>query len=325
MLARSGIAKSFAESMLRFQVTCMPRSNLPANGTANCARRLCAVLLFFSISILTTIVHAAEIRVFARSWVLLEGKNEKGDYDKIFKIAEFMPGLTEGIYLFSPGGDVAEAIRIGRLIRRLRWTTDAPLTQQLRPAPSWRMLTEHYGLKDPMQNGQCASACFFIYIAGIYRSGDTLLIHRPYLSETELRRISGDQVLKMSQVARTETDAYLKEMGLPAKYSELMYSVPKDQVQLLALSDIKADLDGFIPELKDWVDARCEKTTNVERVGKNRLLLKPAEKWTSEDKEFLELVSNKEVETIKCWKHFKLEMRTSAGCDVFAPGKAWCK
>lgn len=280
-------------------------------------------LLFLSILIFSGIVHAAEIRAFARTWVLLEGKIEKGDYDKIFKIADILSGTTQGIYLFSPGGDVVEAMKIGRLVRSLRWTTNAPLTQPLRSDTAQRLALS-FGLKDPMHNNLCASACFFIHVAGIYRWGDTLLIHRPYLSNAELRKLSGNQVLRMSQVARTETDAYLKEMGLPAKYSELMYSVPKDQVQLLAESDIKADIYGFIPELKDWVDARCEKTTSAERIRKNYLVIKPSEKWTAEDEEFLKQVSNKEDETIKCWKDVQGQMRITAWCDTIGRDKGLC-
>lgn len=280
-----------------------------------------SALFFLSISISSGIVYAAEIRPFARNWVLLEGAIEKGDYDKILKIAEL--GITEGIYLFSPGGDVVEAMKIGRLVRSLRWTTAAPLTQTLRSETAQRLVLS-FGLKDPMHNNLCASACFFIHIAGIYRWGDTLLIHRPYLSDVELRRLSGDQVLRISQVARAETDAYLKEMGLPAKYSELMYSVPKDQVQLLAESDIKADIDGFIPELKDWMDARCEKPTSAERIRKNYLVVKSSSTWTAEDEEFLRQVSNKEDEMIKCWKDVQGQMRIAAWCDTIGRDKGWC-
>lgn len=278
-------------------------------------------VLLLSILVFSGFAHTAEIRAFARTWILLEGQIEKGDYDKIFKIAEL--GITEGIYLFSPGGDVVEAMKIGRLVRSLRWTTNAPLTQTLGPDTAQR-LTLSFGLKDPMRNNLCASACFFVHVAGIYRWGDTLLIHRPYLSDAELRKLSGDQVLRISQVARTETDAYLKEMGLPAKYSELMYSVPKDQVQLLAESDIKADLYGFIPELKDWVDARCEKTTGAERIRKNNLVVKPSSKRTAEDEEFLKIVSDKEDETIKCWKDVQGQMRIAAWCDAIGRDKGWC-
>jgi hypothetical protein len=266
-------------------------------------------------------VYAAEIRTYARNWVLLEGKIEKGDYDKILKIADL--GITEGIYLFSPGGDLVEAMKIGRLVRSLRWATNAPLTQALMSDTAQRLALS-FGLKDPVQNNLCASACFFIHVGGIYRWGDTLLIHRPYLSDAELRRLSGDQVLRMSQVARTETDAYLKEMGLPAKYSELMYSVPKDQVQLLAESDVKADIYGFIPELKDWVDARCEKRTSAEIIRKSLLVIKPLGKWTAEDEEFLKQVSSKEDEMIKCWKDVQGQMRIAAWCDTIGRDKGLC-
>ena len=53
-------------------------------------------------------------------------------------------------------------------------------------------------LKEPKANYVCASACFFIFVAGIDRQsgeGPLLGIHRPYLSEADLKRLSGDQVI----------------------------------------------------------------------------------------------------------------------------------
>jgi hypothetical protein len=54
-------------------------------------------------------------------------------------------------------------------------------------------------------------------------------------------------------------------MGVPAKYADQMFSIPKDQVRWISPEDFEADFTGFIPELKDWVDARCDKLTNVEK------------------------------------------------------------
>jgi hypothetical protein len=52
-------------------------------------------------------------------------------------------------------------------------------------------------------------------------------------------------------------DNYLKEMGVPAKYADLMFSIPKDQIRWIEKAAFDSDFKGDIPQLKDWLDARC--------------------------------------------------------------------
>ena len=60
-------------------------------------------------------VHAAEIKVGVFDEVVLEGNIEAGDFDKLRNCVK--ENQTKSIYLASPGGNVAEAIKIGRLVR----------------------------------------------------------------------------------------------------------------------------------------------------------------------------------------------------------------
>src|SRR5262245_20886682 len=92
------------------------------------------VSLFFEMAIavamfwFVAVASAAEIT--GGSWVVLEGPIEVGDYDRLrdFLLAKreysaheplcaeiYLDGCPEEIYLASPGGDVAEAMKIGRL------------------------------------------------------------------------------------------------------------------------------------------------------------------------------------------------------------------
>src|ERR1700678_1788825 len=74
-------------------------------------------------------LDAAEIRVDPSRAVdtgaVLEGKIAAGDFAK-FKDFIFHSGNTVEIYLASPGGDLAEAIKIGLLIRLLKLSTVVP-------------------------------------------------------------------------------------------------------------------------------------------------------------------------------------------------------
>jgi hypothetical protein len=75
----------------------------------------------------STAIIAAEIRKDAFSGsmgAVLEGKIEPGDLEKLRSFIHDEPALE--IYLASPGGDLAEAMKIGRLLRALKVTTIVP-------------------------------------------------------------------------------------------------------------------------------------------------------------------------------------------------------
>jgi hypothetical protein len=54
-------------------------------------------------------------------------------------------------------------------------------------------------------------------------------------------------------------------MDVPAKYAENMYSVPKGKIQWIRNDEFAADFGGFIPELRDWVDARCHNRNDMDK------------------------------------------------------------
>jgi hypothetical protein len=45
-------------------------------------------------------------------------------------------------------------------------------------------------------------------------------------------------------------------MVIPAKYAEMMYSDPGHRIRWIRNDEFEADLDGFIPQVRNWVDAR---------------------------------------------------------------------
>jgi hypothetical protein len=142
----------------------------------------CATYLLVSLS-----AQSAEIRVdpsrLEGGGAIFEGRIEVGDFDRLKKFILDGPGAVE-IYLASPGGDLAEAIRIGQLVRFLKLSTVAPskpLTNESRELSAAR-----HNLNDTKADYLCVSACFFVFVAGIHRRRDTsgpviLGIHRPTL------------------------------------------------------------------------------------------------------------------------------------------------
>jgi hypothetical protein len=210
---------------------------------------------------------AAEIRPGPEpAWsAVLEGKIEPGDLDKLRNFVLHQNG-AHLLYLASPGGDLIDAMKVGRFLRALNLSTVIPskLRDDLRDA-----VAAKNNIKDPKSNYMCASACFFIFIAGIHRSQDALHpllgIHKPYLPDRALKLLSGNEAIATASRTRLEVENYLREMSVPQKYADQMFAISKDEIAWISDEAFDADFSGFIPELKDWVDAKCNKLSEVER------------------------------------------------------------
>jgi hypothetical protein len=251
--------------------------------------------------------------------LILEGTIASGDYDKLGKlIDEYCPGrwtprCPDRILLASPGGSLLEAMKIGRLIRKLRLDTEVP---EEMPPDIRQTITTALKFKDPQRDYMCASSCFFIYVAGIYRSSlrGVLGIHRPYLSDADQKTLSADQAMESSTQIRTIVETYLREMGVPSKYADRMFSISGDQMYWIDRADFEADFWGFIPELKDWVNAKCDKRTDVEKrlwdIQDEKLAR--GESFTPEDKSLRQMLGKKLESQIYCEGDARDDMREKA-------------
>ncbi len=230
-----------------------------------------SMAIFVACVLGSTTGGAAEFRLdpsrASAAGAVLEGKIEAGDFDK-FKNFILNGDNPVEIYLASPGGDLAEAMKIGLLMRILKLSTVVPsktLTNQNRAA-----VVARHNLKDPKANYECASACFFIFVAGIHRSSDDLGpailgIHRPSLSANDLKKLNVDQAAAADDRTRRTIEKYLNVMDVPAKYAEDMYSVPKGKIQWIRNDEFETDFAGFILDLRGWVKTRCDNRTDVEQ------------------------------------------------------------
>ncbi len=179
--------------------------------------------------------------------ILIEGEIKKGDYDR-FRYLVMLGMVGPGIWLASPGGDLVEAIRIGKLIRKLKLEVYAPDSNS-------KLWATTIHIKNP-QNNVCASACFFIYAAGVRRAGDVLGVHRPRFTEENLRSMSIDEVATGQSASQEFASSYLKSMGTPSTIIEIMNSTKPSDMHWLTENELKP-LKGYIPEYGDWLDAKC--------------------------------------------------------------------
>jgi len=193
--------------------------------------------VFVACVICAATAGASEIRLDPSSatatGAVLEGIIEAGDFDKFKNFKLTNQRVTE-IYLASPGGDLADAMEIGLLVRSLKLSTVVPsksLTNQ-----EHGLAAARHNLKDPKTNYMCASACFFIFVAGVHRRADDrgppiLGIHKPLLAEHKLTKLNLEQATEADNRTRTSVEDYLKPMDVPPKYAENMYSVPRGRIR----------------------------------------------------------------------------------------------
>jgi hypothetical protein len=261
-----------------------------------------------------------ELKVY-RGVLVLEGKIVPGDFVKVrnfIRTKSNFDKISDGVFLASPGGSVDEALEIGHLIRALQLSTDAPSGPPIGIAKFGESLIRASDLVDPKANYLCASACFLIYVAGIYRYpiwAGRLGIHRPVRSASSLKPLSGDDTMKSIGGARELIKNYLKEMNVPEKYVDLMFSIPPNGLRWITQAEFDSDLQGFIPEFRTAIDANCEPRTNRVIHEDSRT---PQDTRTSENAMHFSVSAKQSTEIIKCRKQFQAELPINAWYKVFS-------
>ncbi|MCC0006755.1 MAG: hypothetical protein H6876_01340 [Hyphomicrobiaceae bacterium] len=182
---------------------------------------LALIVIPFALPISTS--HAAFIEVdqdivFTTSCrVALEGEIKQGDFEKFAETILQGWGLGcshYSIVLSSNGGNVVEAIKIGRLVRELAAHTWAPSNTPGRTSCS------NYRFK-PRGGCVCFSACSLIWAAGVQRGGDYVYMHRPYFKK-QLDDPFSRQSIQAYRSAFDLTRDYLHEMNVPEMVIEKM-------------------------------------------------------------------------------------------------------
>ena len=148
--------------------------------------------------------------------------------------------------IFSQGGDLKEALKIGRLVRQMFVHTQ---TASKDPYGKIR------GYAKREENNLCASSCFYIWVAGVSRGGNVLGLHRPYVSEGQgIPSIS--EMEGLYRELRTLSIDYLKEMDFDQKYAEIMFSTPSTDMHWVNPEEF-TEKGGFVPAAYEYLYAIC--------------------------------------------------------------------
>ena len=165
--------------------------------------------------------------------VAIEGKIASGDADKLEWIL-IEPFPASEFLLQSPGGNLLEAMTMGRLLR----------------ASFASIETMKNKCGGPGQAVCCASACALVYLgAARWNPGDLLGLHRPTLED--LREEDYSKARTALEDASVLTQRYLKEMEIDGRvFDDMMRTGPEQLV-------IWTVLKKFPPSLQDWLMAKC--------------------------------------------------------------------
>lgn len=227
--------------------------------------------------------------------VLLDGPIEKGDahrFSDVMKKAIATPGTDRlVIALDSPGGDVREAIEIGRVVRATlaeTWTsrkTVWPTESRERHAP-WRASDplDQYVYADREvalpELSKCWSACTIIFFSGVTRNATsnqdgrdltaqyairypTIGVHRPKFNGSEFGELAPEDArrayLKMIESMATA----LTEMGAPHEFIERTMATSPEDIDLITGDEMERLYSPVEPFFEDWLVARCGSEEDV--------------------------------------------------------------
>jgi hypothetical protein len=128
--------------------------------------------------------------------------------------------MQNKIMLASDGGDVAEALKIAKLVKSLyTQVIVGPLT------------------------GRCVSACFFIYAAAGRREADgerLIGINRPYIADAQLAPVSPSDAALVENGALLPVRAFLQDNAVPVYLVDEMFRHASDDAYWLSAEDVKS-------------------------------------------------------------------------------------
>jgi hypothetical protein len=183
----------------------------------------------------------------SESWVLMRGEIKPGDYDKLirFSIKNNVNLLAHSFILESPGGDIVEALAIGRLLRSIY----APVVV----GPRF---------------GRCASACFIIFASAVDRVGDPGLIgiHRPYVAPVRLQSLTLDEAEREESKALLDAEKYLHALRVPNAIIDEIFAKASTDVHWLSDHELE-QLGTRAPWYEEILVARCGLNTREEAIA----------------------------------------------------------
>jgi tetratricopeptide (TPR) repeat protein len=179
------------------------------------------------------------------------GEIEDGDAEKLARLLAARSEVST-VYMLSQGGNLYEALEIGRIIRKRFLATRAKWPS----AAEGNAIVESCGTTG--RPVCCADTCALAYLAGIqFERDETVELHRPTLAELGERfNTEPPEALKDASQKVLE---YFTEMEIEDRLYRLMMSAP-DRIVVDSVNPAYPD-DGdyyrYPPSVRDWLKAQC--------------------------------------------------------------------
>lgn len=222
----------------------------------------------------------------------LRGEITKGDYSRVLDFYRLHHPFLRKFLLDSPGGNVREAIKIGRLFRKYLIGAEAPKTiagktfltgyafvgrdapwniSSISKAPdAYPFCWDDGMVKEPRTPEEqlppgfvldpvciCASACALIWFGSPERSGKVGL-HRPRFTDPSFGKLSPNDAEATYKSVLRDVSAYLDMMGAPKSVIEQM--VTTQSADIVWVEDGVAWGETRIdraPSFSEWADSAC--------------------------------------------------------------------
>lgn len=178
--------------------------------------------------------------------LLLSGKIISGDYAKLVQVvSDDIPRYLNSvrIILASPGGDVQEAIKIGRFVRSTyREVVVGP----------------HFG--------PCVSACFLIFASALTRLAGPELVafHRPYIAGEHLKGLSVTDAETKQLSLNMAVKEYLSALQIPIQLIDTMLSRRSTELYWLSGQDLLERVGRHARGYERFLITRCGLDTGAE-------------------------------------------------------------
>lgn len=234
--------------------------------------------------------------------VYIEGKIEDGDLLRVkSKVKNVILNQDDSyldVYLNSGGGDISEAIAIGRFLRFIlartltkSYTYYDPSSKEGKKHIEW--MSNHpedtkkgtyayinYGDKIPDKYiGKCYSACVLIFFGGAKKDSSdnsffrdsknripTIGFHRPFFDAGYYSKLSPVDAAKEYTNLKRKIADYLDEMGAPEDILERMLKTSSDKIELIPHSKFETMYRRKEPFLEEWLNSRCGYNQTIEQL-----------------------------------------------------------
>ena len=228
--------------------------------------RLNLILVAVALLLISEAGHAADItclpdRSTTCATILIKGEIAVGDGSRFASTLRQHHPSVSAVELWSSGGSIAEALKIGRLIRKAKLGTRAPLGVAHRPGRGFLRIDPTLLLCDD-STCHCASACFLIWAGGLTRGGNVLGVHLPTINSPEFADMPVDQAMTAYRRLLIDVIAYLTEMEVSPRYIAMMTDTASTEIQWLNSTGELITSD--VPSVEAWLRASCGALSDAE-------------------------------------------------------------